>query len=244
MAEQLDTFYTDLADPNMVSALAMVHSRYSTNTFPTWALAHPYRIISHNGEINALRGNINWMHAREMQFVSEAFGDDLKKILPIIEPGGSDSAASVTNFELLPCPPKERAQDNPWQQWSFIERTSSSREEGCERDFCVMTKEFSGEDGKLEKLHAVRLEFGEKDPKTGRGPMKEIPGSEFEVGADLVLLAPGFLGPVKSGLLEDFGVALDERGNVKTDVSQMTSIPKVFSAGDMRRCQSLVVWAI
>ena len=153
-------------------------------------------------------------------------------------------AASVKNFELLPCSPKERAQDNPWPQWSFIERTSSSHEEGCERDFCVMTKEFSGEEGKLKKLHAARLEFGEKDPKTGRRPMKEIPGSEFEVEADLVLLALGFLGSVKSELLEDFGAVLDERGNVKTDVSQMTSIPKVFSAGDMRRGQSLVVWAI
>lgn len=91
MAEQVDGFYTDLADKDMVSALAMVHSRYSTNTFPTWALAHPYRMIAHNGEINTLRGNINWMHARENQFISDAFGDDLKKLHPVIEPGLSDS---------------------------------------------------------------------------------------------------------------------------------------------------------
>jgi len=101
MAEQVDSFYKDLADPEMVSAIAMVHSRYSTNTFPTWALAHPYRMIAHNGEINTLRGNINWMHAREMQFISEAFGEDIKKILPIVVPHGSDSATFDNVFELM-----------------------------------------------------------------------------------------------------------------------------------------------
>jgi len=101
MAEQVDRFYKDLADPDMVSAIAMVHSRYSTNTFPTWALAHPYRMIAHNGEINTLRGNINWMHAREMQFVSEAFGDDIKKVLPIVVPHGSDSATFDNAFEMM-----------------------------------------------------------------------------------------------------------------------------------------------
>ncbi len=101
MSEQLDRFYEDLSDPNMISAIALVHSRYSTNTFPTWALAHPYRILAHNGEINTLRGNINWMHAREMQFVSAAFGEDTPKILPIIEPNGSDSATFDNVLELL-----------------------------------------------------------------------------------------------------------------------------------------------
>lgn len=101
MAEQLDSFYKDLADPQMVSGLAMVHSRYSTNTFPTWALAHPYRILCHNGEINTLRGNINWMHAREMQFVSETFGEDIKKLLPIIAPHQSDSATFDNALEML-----------------------------------------------------------------------------------------------------------------------------------------------
>ena len=86
MSEQVDLFYKDLADEAMVSAIAMVHSRYSTNTFPTWALAHPYRMVAHNGEINTLRGNINWMHAREMQFISKAFGEDIKKILPVLVP--------------------------------------------------------------------------------------------------------------------------------------------------------------
>ncbi|MDP2653576.1 MAG: glutamate synthase subunit beta [Candidatus Omnitrophota bacterium] len=153
-------------------------------------------------------------------------------------------AKQVYNFELLARPPKSRDADNPWPQWAFIERSSTSHDEGCERDYGVMTKRFSGENGRVKKLHAVRLEFGPKDPKTGRRDMKEIPGSEFEVDADLVLLALGFLGPVKNGMLQELGVALDERGNVKTDNNRMTSVPGIFAAGDMRRGQSLVVWAI
>lgn len=153
-------------------------------------------------------------------------------------------ATSVKQFELLPQPPKERADTNPWPQWALIERTSTSHEEGVERDYCIMTKKFSGEDGVVKKLHAVKLEFGDPDPKTGRRDMKEIPGSEFEIDADLVLLAMGFLGPVKNGLLEELGVELTERGNVKADENKMTSIPGVFTAGDMTRGQSLVVWAI
>lgn len=153
-------------------------------------------------------------------------------------------ALSVTNFELLPQPPKERAMDNPWPNWAFIERTSTSHEEGVVREYGVMTKKINGEGGKVKSLSAVRLEFGDKDPLSGRRSMKEIPGSEFEVKCDLVLLAMGFLGPVKQGLLEDLGVELDSRGNVKTDENRMTSVEGVFAAGDMRRGQSLVVWAI
>ncbi len=153
-------------------------------------------------------------------------------------------AASVTNFELLPRPPKERASDNPWPNWAFIERKSTSHEEGVNRDYAVMTKHFSGEDGKVKKLHAVRVELGPKDPATGRSALKEVAGSEFTMDADLVLLAMGFLGPVKNGMLLEFGVDLDERGNVKADKNKMTSVPGVFTAGDMTRGQSLVVWAI
>ncbi len=153
-------------------------------------------------------------------------------------------ALKVYNFELLARSPKERAADNPWPNWAFVDRTSTSHEEGVDRDFAIMTKRLSGENGKLKKLHAVRLEFGPKDPVTGRSTMKEIPGSEFEIEADLVLLALGFLGPVKGGMLDELGVALDERGNVKADQNKMTSIPGVFTAGDMTRGQSLVVWAI
>ena len=101
MAEQVGTFFEDLADEQVVSALALVHSRYSTNTFPSWSLAHPYRMLAHNGEINTLRGNINGMRVREMQFVSEAFGRDIEKIHPVIEPGGSDSAAFDNALEML-----------------------------------------------------------------------------------------------------------------------------------------------
>jgi len=153
-------------------------------------------------------------------------------------------AASVKQFELLPQPPNERDPNNPWPQWAFIERTSSSHEEGVERDYCIMTKRFSGEDSILKKLHAVRLEFGDPDPETGRRSMKEMSGSEFEIEADLVLLAMGFLGPVKNGLLDELGVKLTDRGNVKADENKMTSIPGIFTAGDMTRGQSLVVWAI
>ena len=153
-------------------------------------------------------------------------------------------AKSVKQFELLPALPKERKEDNPWPYWAFIKRTSSSQEEGVEQDYCVMTKSLSGENGKLKKLHAVRLEFGPPDPKTCRMSMKEIPGSEFEVECDLVILAMGFLGPVKNGLIGELNVTLDERGNVKTGEDRMTNIPGIFSAGDMRRGQSLVVWAI
>ncbi len=101
MSEQLDRFFPDLSEPAMTSALAMVHSRYSTNTFPSWSLAHPYRVIAHNGEINTLRGNINWMHAREMQFISDVWKDDIKKILPIVVPHGSDTATFDNVIEML-----------------------------------------------------------------------------------------------------------------------------------------------
>jgi len=153
-------------------------------------------------------------------------------------------ASCVYNFELLGRSPKERAANNPWPQWAFIERTSSSHEEGVNRDFGILTKKFSGENGKVKKAHAVRVEFGPPDPVSCRMSMKEIPGSEFEIEVDLVFLALGFLGPVKSGMIEDLGLALDPRGNVKTDDNRMTNVPGVFSAGDMRRGQSLVVWAI
>src|SRR3989338_3634011 len=153
-------------------------------------------------------------------------------------------AKSVKQFELLACPPKERAVHNHWPQWALIERTSSSHEEGVARDYGIMTKRLSGEGGILKKLHAARLEFGAQDSKTGQSPMKEVPGSEFTVDADLVFLALGFLGSVRGGLLADFGVELDARGNVKTGKNKMTSVEGVFTAGDMTRGQSLVVWAI
>jgi glutamate synthase (NADPH) small chain len=152
-------------------------------------------------------------------------------------------AVSVSSWELLPKPPAERTDSMPWPYWPMILRTSSSHEEGGLRDWSVNTKRFSGNDGKVETLHAVRLEFGAPDA-SGRRPMSEVAGSEFEVKADLVLLALGFLGPQKSGMIEQLGLNLDPRGNVFADQNYMTSIPGIFSAGDMRRGQSLVVWAI
>ena len=150
-------------------------------------------------------------------------------------------AASVAQFELLAQPPKEENKPLVWPNWPIKLRTSSSHEEGCDRDWSVATKEFIGENGKVKKLKAVRVEM--KD-----GKMVEVPGSEFEMKADLVLLAMGFLGPVQGGLLEQFGVEKDARSNVKADTegqkAYATSVPKVFTAGDMRRGQSLVVWAI
>lgn len=153
-------------------------------------------------------------------------------------------AVSVKQFELMPKPPAERAADNPWPQWALVYRTATAHEEGCERDYSIATKAFMGEKGVLKKLQAVRLDWSEKDPVSGRSKMKEIQGSGFEVECDLVFLALGFLGPVKAGLLEKFGVELDARGNVKADTRKMTSVAGVFTAGDMTRGQSLVVWAI
>ena len=104
ISTQIPQFYPDLLDPALTSALAMVHQRFSTNTFPSWDRAHPYRFLCHNGEINTLRGNINWMHAREKLFSSPLFGDDIKKLLPIIQPTGSDSAMFDNALELLVAP--------------------------------------------------------------------------------------------------------------------------------------------
>ena len=100
-APQLPRYFTDLRDPRLASRLALVHSRFSTNTFPSWELAHPYRMIAHNGEVNTLRGNVNWMRARESQLASELFGDDLQKVIPVVREGGSDSAIFDNVLELL-----------------------------------------------------------------------------------------------------------------------------------------------
>ncbi len=100
-APQLPRYFSDLRDPRLASRLALVHSRFSTNTFPSWELAHPYRMIAHNGEVNTLRGNINWMRARESQLASELFGDDLEKVIPVVREGGSDSAVFDNVLELL-----------------------------------------------------------------------------------------------------------------------------------------------
>jgi glutamate synthase (NADPH/NADH) small chain len=152
-------------------------------------------------------------------------------------------AVEVTQIELLPKPPKDRTAEMPWPNWPFILRTSSAHEEGGNRDWSINTKSFSGENGQVTHLHAVRIEFGEPGPD-GRRPMNEVPGSEFSIPCDMVLLALGFVHPQQEGLLNALGVEYDGRGNVKTDHTYMTTVPGVFAAGDMRRGQSLIVWAI
>ena len=144
-------------------------------------------------------------------------------------------AASVTNFEIMPEPPLHENKALTWPNWPLKLRTSSSHEEGAERDFAVTTTHFSGADGAVQKLHCMRV-----DDK-----IKPIAGSEFEIAADLVLLAMGFVHPVHEGLVKNLGLKLDQRGNVAASTDDYrTSLDKVFTAGDMRRGQSLVVWAI
>ena len=156
-------------------------------------------------------------------------------------------AASVTQFELLPQPPVKENKTLTWPNWPAKLRTSSSHEEGCERDWSIGTKALKGENGKVKSLVSVRLDWT-KDPAIGQFKMTEIPGTEREFPADLVLLAMGFVGSIAEGLLQELGVDRDSRGNVKATTdgpgSYQTSQPKVFAAGDMRRGQSLVVWAI
>ncbi|HWI14468.1 MAG TPA: glutamate synthase subunit beta, partial [Burkholderiales bacterium] len=152
-------------------------------------------------------------------------------------------AKSITQFELLPQPPEQPNKPLVWPYWPAKLRTSSSHEEGAKRDWAVATKRFEGRNGKVEKLVAARVEWTKDD--SGQFRMSEVQNSEFEMKADLVLLAMGFLGPTEGGLLQELGVERDSRSNVAADVySYRTSMPKVFAAGDMRRGQSLVVWAI
>ena len=152
-------------------------------------------------------------------------------------------AKSVTQFELLARPPEQENKDLTWPYWPIKLRTSSSQEEGCDRDWAVATKRFEGRDGKVERLVAARIEWSRN--ADGRMTMVEMPGTEFEMKAELVLLAMGFVGPVQTGLLEQLGVERDPRSNVRANVDDYrTSIANVFAAGDMRRGQSLVVWAI
>jgi glutamate synthase (NADPH/NADH) small chain len=152
-------------------------------------------------------------------------------------------ALSVTQLEIMPEPPERENKALTWPNWPLKLRTSSSQEEGAERDFAVATRRAMGSDGRIEALECVRLEW--TPGPDGRMAMTEIPGSEFILKADLVLLAMGFLGPHREGLLDQAAVALDARGNVAANVTDyQTSAPKIFAAGDMRRGQSLVVWAI
>jgi glutamate synthase (NADPH/NADH) small chain len=146
-------------------------------------------------------------------------------------------AASVTQLELMPRPALARVPSNPWPEWPLVLRTSSSQEEGAERDWSVSTRCFRGEGGRVVSLEATRVVIE-------GGKMRPLPDSDLSVRCGLALLAMGFVGPERGGIIEQLGVALDGRGNVKTDASGATSVPGVFAAGDTARGQSLVVWAI
>jgi len=149
-------------------------------------------------------------------------------------------ASIVYQYELLPMPPEKRTAAMPWPDWPMILRTSTSHEEGVTRDWSINTKYFSGENGVVKKLQGVRLNWKQEN---GRMMMEELPGSEFELDCDLVLLALGFLGPEPDGIVGELGLKLDQRGNIACE-NYHSSVPGVFAAGDSRRGQSLVVWAI
>jgi glutamate synthase (NADPH/NADH) small chain len=155
-------------------------------------------------------------------------------------------ALSVTQLEILPRPPEKPDKGLTWPEWPNRLRTSSSQNEGAVRDWSVATKSIEGSDGRVTAINCIRLDW--KQDESGRWQMQEIPGSEFQLKADMVLLAMGFVHPVHEGMLTELGVELDPRGNVRGSTegadAYRTSIDKVFAAGDMRRGQSLVVWAI
>jgi glutamate synthase (NADPH) small chain len=152
-------------------------------------------------------------------------------------------AASITQLEILPMPPERENKALTWPDWPLKLRTSSSQEEGCERDWSVLTKRALGDGDRIKALECVRVEWLQNPD--GRFVMREIPDSAFTLKADLVLLAMGFLGPRRAGMVEQSGIELDPRGNVRADtLDYRTSVTKLFAAGDMRRGQSLVVWAI
>jgi glutamate synthase (NADPH) small chain len=186
---------------------------------------------------------------RDAGDVLKASEDILAKGKRVVVIGGGDTgsdcigtsnrqgAISVANLELMPRPPDEPASHTPWPLWPLMYRTSSSHEEGVERNFAVTTIEFLGTEGKVRALKCARLE-------SKQGRLEAIPGSEFEVPADLVLLAMGFVNPEPTGIVQQLGLELTERGNIKVNRNLMTGVPGVFAAGDAQRGQSLVVWAI
>jgi glutamate synthase (NADPH/NADH) small chain len=196
----------------------------------------------------------NQIHAKDKHVIIIGGGDTGADCLGTALRQG---CKSIRQFELLPKPPEGREGDKvapkngvaPWPYWPVVYRSSSAHEEAvlfCNgedcRDFAIGTKQFTGESGVVKKLHGVRLDWT-KDEQ-GRPTMKEIPGTEFELDCDLCLLAMGFVGPEKAGAIQQLGLNLDGRGNVVVDPNYMTSVPGVFAAGDLRRGQSLVVWAI
>ena len=204
-------------------------------------------------ELNGIHFAMSFLAQQNRRVSGELIRDDqeiLAKEKNVVVIGGGDTgsdcvgtsnrqgAVSVTQMEIMPKPPEHENKAITWPDWPLIMRTSSSHDEGCQRQWAVATKSFEGKNNSVTAINAVRLEWGEEG-------MKEVKGSEHQIKADLVLLAMGFMNPVYVGMLEGFGIELDNRGNVLADTENYaTSIDKIFAAGDMRRGQSLVVWAI
>jgi glutamate synthase (NADPH/NADH) small chain len=184
---------------------------------------------------------VPYIHAKDKHVVIVGGGDTGADCLGTSRRQG---AVSIAQFEIVPRPPDTRAEDNPWPQFlmTLPNRSQPAHDEGCDREFQISTKEFIGdEDGHVKALKTVRVEM---EIQNGRPTFVEVPGSEQIWEAELVLLALGFLGPERNGMLEELGVELTRQGNVQSDVNRMTSVPGVFTAGDMTRGQSLIVWAI
>jgi glutamate synthase (NADPH/NADH) small chain len=211
---------------------------------------HPRDLVVPGRELAGIHFAMNFLPQQNRRVSGEPQGD-VEPILAtgkqVVVIGGGDTgsdcigtsfrqgAVSVTQLEILPQPPEKENKALTWPHWPLKLRTSSSQAEGAARDFSVATNRFLGTNGKLETLECIRLD----------GQMKPLPGTEFQIPADLVLLAMGFLHPVQDGMIKDLRLELDARGNVKAnELDYRTSRPKVFAAGDMRRGQSLVVWAI
>jgi glutamate synthase (NADPH/NADH) small chain len=208
-------------------------------------------------ELNGIHFAMEYLTLQNQRNEGDAIADDrfiTAKDKHVIIIGGGDTGAdclgtvhrqgarSVHQLELLPQPPDTRTPGNPWPLWPNIFRVSTAHEEGGERMYSIATEKFSGDDrDRVTTLHGTRVEMANTD---GRVEFKPVPESEFELKADLVLLAMGFLGPETDGMLSKLGVKMTERGNVWRDERWMTSVPGVFTAGDMQRGQSLIVWAI
>lgn len=213
-------------------------------------------------ELKGIHGAMEFLPLATMKVLGDAVEPISAKDKHVVVIGGGDTGAdcvgtsvrhgakSVKQLELLPRPPEGTNPDTPWPLWPMILRSSTSHEEAANslndgqeiRSWSINTKKFTGKDGVVTTLHGIQLEWS-KSPD-GRMAMKEVPGTEFEMPCDLCLLAMGFVGPEKPGLIEQLGVKLDPRGNVAADADYMTSVPGVFTAGDARRGQSLVVWAL
>jgi glutamate synthase (NADPH) small chain len=216
----------------------------------TGGAEHPRDLPIPGRELAGIYFAMDFLPQQNRRISGEPLGD-AKPILAtgkkVVVIGGGDTgsdcigtsirqgAVSVTNLEVMPQPPAHENKPLTWPNWPLKLRTSSSHDEGAKRDFAVITTKFTGENGQVEKLHCARAD----------AKFQPVPGTEFELEADLVLLAMGFVHPVHEGLLKSLNVALDQRGNVSADtMAYLSSVPRVFAAGDMRRGQSLVVWAI